>query len=395
MAPLLSMRGVGKRYTIRPERSIALGLVKRNRPTTLWALNDLDLDVDAGEIVGVIGRNGAGKSTLLKLAAGVAKPSAGEMTRPRYVAPLIEVGAGFHPELTGRENVEVNGRLLGLSARQIRERFDDIVGFAELAHAIDQPVKQYSSGMFMRLGFAVAVHTHPELLVVDEVLAVGDMPFQLRCLDRIREMRASGVGVLFVSHNLTAITSLADRAVLLERGDTIATGAANEVIGAYHALLARDVSSGQAVGDDAPPTNELVLDRLEVLDANGAPCDLWMSGQETIIRLHVTATSDVGGGVTGYRLIKEGAGVVAAWHEAGGSDLPALRAGESAVVELSLSLNVTGGGYLLDVAIARLDWTAMLLAQNAVHRFGVAHRKGSNGIVDLSPSVRVRKAVSP
>ena len=395
MGALLEARDLGKRYTIRPERSLALGFVRRNRPTTLWALRDLSLEVHPGEVVGVIGRNGAGKSTLLKLAAGVVKPSAGTLTRPRFVAPLIEVGAGFHPELTGRENVEVNGRLLGLSATQIRRRFDSIVSFAELQHAIDQPVKQYSSGMFMRLGFAVAVHTEPDLLVVDEVLAVGDLPFQLRCLDRIREMRTAGAGVLFVSHNLTAVASLSDRAMLLERGEVVTEGPANEVIGAYHALLATEVESSDGVGDDAPPTNELRIDRLDVLDDDGSTPNLWQPGQRVRVRMTVTAEADITESVVGFRVIKEGAGLVAGWHESGTAAVPALAAGSTVVVECAFSLNLTTGGYLLDVAIARPDFSAILAARNGAHRFGIGARPGAAGMADLDPSVRILECAEP
>jgi ABC-type polysaccharide/polyol phosphate transport system ATPase subunit len=394
MAPLFEAQGLGKRYTIRPERSLALGLVKRNRPHTLWALRGVDLEVNAGEVVSVIGRNGAGKSTFLKLASGVTKASEGTIRRPEFIAPLIEVGAGFHPELTGRENVEVNGRLLGLSAAQIKSRFDEIVEFAELAHAIDQPVKQYSSGMFMRLGFAVAVHTEPELLVVDEVLAVGDLPFQLRCLDRIRAMKADGVGVLFVSHNLTAVLSLADRAVLLERGQVHAEGGVADVVGAYHALLATEGGPGDGAGDDAPPTNELRLDRLEVVDDEGAEVLLWHPGQRVTVRMHLTATAPVAGGLVGFRLQKEGAGLVAGWHETDVPSVPPLDAGESVVVSCAFDLNVTEGGYLLDLAIARPDWSAMQVARNGAHRFGVAARRGSAGIADLAPTVDVDRAVA-
>ena len=264
-AVLLQASGVSKRYRVRTERSMALGLTRRARPKDVWALRELDLTVRAGEVVAVVGRNGAGKSTLLKLAAGVAHPTTGTLRRPRRTAPLIEVGAGFHPELTGRENIGVNARLLGLGTRQIAQVFDDVVAFSELSDVIDQPVRQYSSGMFMRLGFAVAIHTDPELLVVDEVLAVGDLPFQVRCLDRIREMRASGVGVLFVSHNLTAVLSLADRALLLDQGRLDTEGAVSEVVGRYHAMLAQGEGAGQ-VGDDAGATGELALRSFRVVD---------------------------------------------------------------------------------------------------------------------------------
>jgi ABC-2 type transport system ATP-binding protein len=384
-APVFSARGLGKRYEIRPETSLFLALARRQQKVTKWALRGVDLDVAPGEVVAVIGRNGAGKSTLMKMAAGVTTPTEGTVQRPARIAPLIEVSAGFHGELTGRENVEVNARLLGLGAREVAARFDDIVTFAGLEQSIDQPVRQYSSGMFMRLGFSVAIHTRPELLIVDEVLAVGDLPFQVRCLDRIRELRADGVGVLFVSHNLTAVMNLADRAVLLERGEVRAEGVVSETIGAYHAVLAEAPSEGKT--GEVPATGELVISDVRATATDGADRLLWQPGERARIRFRVTATTDVGTGVIGFILMREGAGMVGRWLAEDGPRVPAMGAGESIEMTCELQLNLAEGGYLLDIAVAREDWTGIMANEISAVRFGVGLRKGATGIVDLDPSL--------
>jgi ABC-type polysaccharide/polyol phosphate transport system ATPase subunit len=387
-APLLEARDLGKRYLIRPERSLALGFLKRNRPREHWALRDLSMDVLPGEIVAVIGRNGAGKSTLLKLSAGVTRPTTGTLRKPQRIAPLIEVGAGFHPELSGRENVEVNARLLGIGPKEIRKSFDDIVAFAELAHAIDQPVRQYSSGMFMRLGFSVAVHTRPELLIVDEVLAVGDLPFQVRCLDRIREMREEGVGVLFVSHNLTAVLSLADRALLIDKGRLKAEGGVTDVVGAYHRAMAEvDLEQVGEAGLEAPA---LEIEQVTVVDETGSEPMLWRPGQRATVTVRVRATQDTPEAVVGWRFVKDGAGMVGRYVAADGPFVPPLAAGESADLVLDATLSFAGGGYLLDVAVGPPDYKSFLLEANAVVRFGIGDRPGGQGIVDVDPSFEVR-----
>ena len=199
-----------------------------------WALKDIDFEVHEGEVLGIIGRNGAGKSTLLKILSRITEPSSGRVTLRGRVASLLEVGTGFHPELTGRENIYLNGAILGMSRAEIRKKFDEIVAFAEVERFLDTPVKRYSSGMYVRLAFAVAAHLEPEILVVDEVLAVGDAEFQKKCLGKMDEVsRREGRTVLFVSHNMAAIAELADRAVLLEKGSVAIDGSVTDTIGAY------------------------------------------------------------------------------------------------------------------------------------------------------------------
>jgi lipopolysaccharide transport system ATP-binding protein len=200
---------------------------------SFWALDDVSFEVKRGEVVGIIGRNGAGKSTLLKILSRITKPTRGHATIHGRVGSLLEVGTGFHPELTGRENIYLNAAILGMRRAEVEKKFDEIVAFAEVEKFIDTPVKRYSSGMYVRLAFAVAAHLEPEILVIDEVLAVGDAAFQKKCLGKIGDVAHGGRTVLFVSHNMDAILRLCNRAVLLEEGSVAALGKTSEIVGKY------------------------------------------------------------------------------------------------------------------------------------------------------------------
>ncbi|MDP1821176.1 MAG: ABC transporter ATP-binding protein, partial [Acidimicrobiales bacterium] len=247
-AAAIELAGTGKRYDLLTDEATLLrAVLPFRRPVRRehWALRGVDLMIAPGETVGVLGRNGAGKTTLLRLLAGVSRPTEGRVTVRGRIAPLIGVGVGFHPEMTGRENVFVNGMLLGLRRAEVARRFDAIVEFAELAEFIDSPVKFYSSGMFMRLGFAVAVHTHPGVLLVDELLAVGDIAFQLKCFERMRELQANGTTILLVSHSMHAIRLLCRRAVLLSRGRVELDGPSESVIARHHELLSAEAGDAE------------------------------------------------------------------------------------------------------------------------------------------------------
>lgn len=234
MAVTIEVADVTKRFTLRHQRSmkeLAVAIAKgRDRRNDFLALDGVKFDVHEGETVALLGFNGSGKSTLLKLISGVMRPDSGRVRTRGRVAGLIEVGAGFHPDLTGRENVYLNGAILGMDESAIQRRFDDIVAFSEIERFIDTEVKFYSSGMFLRLAFAVAVHSDPEVFLIDEVLAVGDEPFQRKCLGRIRELTAEGRTLVIVSHDLDMVADLCQRGVLLEKGRLVADGETHEVV---------------------------------------------------------------------------------------------------------------------------------------------------------------------
>ena len=233
----ISIQGVSKLFRLQKQRTFKELLPAlaggQKAVETFWALQDINLEIKKGETVGIIGPNGAGKSTLLKLMAGVTKPTTGEIKINGQIAPLIELGAGFHPELTGRENVTLNGVILGLSKKEIEKKFKEIVDFAELWEFIDQPIKHYSSGMYLRLAFSVAVHTSPDILLIDEILAVGDSSFQAKCFAKMEEFKKAGVTIILVSHALGQIQSFCTRAVYLDEHRIIADGNVEEVCEKY------------------------------------------------------------------------------------------------------------------------------------------------------------------
>jgi len=213
-----------------------------------WALKDVSFNIQQGDRVGIIGRNGAGKSTLLKILSRITEPTSGRVTIKGRVASLLEVGTGFHPELTGRENIFLNGAILGMSKAEIKSKFDEIVAFAEVERFLDTPVKHYSSGMYVRLAFAVAAHLEPEILIVDEVLAVGDAQFQKKCMGKMEEVGKEGHTVIFVSHSMPTITSLCNRVILLESGKVVSDGPTSEVVMQYYTCGQASPSSAQFSG---------------------------------------------------------------------------------------------------------------------------------------------------
>jgi lipopolysaccharide transport system ATP-binding protein len=255
-ATLRSMREkLPKRNRLKDLQSVGSGHDTKNSIEHFWALRDVSFEVKQGEVVGIIGRNGAGKSTLLKLLSRITEPTQGRIRITGRVASLLEVGTGFHPELTGRENIYLNGGILGMSRAETKAKFDEIVAFAEVEKFLDTPVKRYSSGMYVRLAFAVAAHLEPEILIVDEVLAVGDGEFQKKCLGKMHDVATGGRTVLFVSHNMHAVSTLCNRGLFLQAGSLVLAGTVKEAIDAYLSTFSKSTGSDEAP-DRRPGTGE-------------------------------------------------------------------------------------------------------------------------------------------
>jgi len=253
-----------------------------------WALKDLCFEVQSGEVIGVIGRNGAGKSTLLKVLSRITEPSSGRVTLRGRVASLLEVGTGFHPELTGRENIFLNGAILGMRREEIRRKFDEIVEFGEVEKFLDTPVKRYSSGMYVRLAFAVAAHLEPEILIVDEVLAVGDSQFQDKCLGKMKQVsRSGGRTVLFVSHNMGAIQSLCSRALLLEKGKLVYDGDCDTAVKRYVSNNRARSSVNDMTGLNRTGTREAEILSMQFEDCQGNLTSTFRMGEPLVARIQV------------------------------------------------------------------------------------------------------------
>ena len=293
----VSFAHVSKRYRIRrpdpDEPSRLARMLRRGGATDFWAIRDVTFEVGHGETLGVIGHNGAGKSTILKLLSRITAPTSGEIRLNGRLAALIEVGSGFHPELSGRDNVFLSGSILGMRRREILEKFDRIVEFAGVGPFIDTPVKWYSSGMYVRLGFAIAAHLDPDILLVDEVLAVGDAAFQLQCHERLNELRRGGTTMMFISHDLSSIEKLCDRVVLMKQGRLVASGAPHEVVTEYQRMSVRADVAGLA--DVATTSGEPAarVDAISFHDLTGAEVLSANTGGALVARVAYDASAPV------------------------------------------------------------------------------------------------------
>jgi lipopolysaccharide transport system ATP-binding protein len=242
---------------------------KKANDNYIWALKDVSFEVKQGEVLGIIGRNGAGKSTLLKILSRVTAPTTGECRVKGRIASLLEIGTGFHPDLTGRENIFLNGAILGMTKEEIIKKFDEIVAFSEVEKYIDTPVKRYSSGMYVRLAFAVAAHLEPEIIIIDEVLAVGDAAFQQKCLGKMRDVAEGGRTVLFVSHNMAAISRLCSKVLLLHKGTTYGYGNTEKIVDEYMII---DKTKGLSWNRTSPYPDKPHIRNIRICNSDGSPC---------------------------------------------------------------------------------------------------------------------------
>jgi ABC-type polysaccharide/polyol phosphate transport system ATPase subunit len=376
----------GKQFATLKSALLQRSLVRDLRPNeTFAALTDVSFAVPKGSTFAVIGRNGSGKSTALKLVAGITKPTAGAVRVDGRISALIELGAGFHPEISGRENVFINGIMLGLTKRQIHDRFDDIVEFAELREFIDAPVKTYSSGMYMRLGFAVAIHVNPDVLLVDEVLAVGDEGFTHKCLDKFAEFRRSGKTVLLVTHSLGLVEHLCDEAVWLDSGRLEGQGDPKRVVGAYltavehgeQALMAATTAKAVEEADqppntddaappDSPPdmfkaaegrwgSREVEIVDVALLDQHGEPSFVFHSGEPMLVRLHVKVHHPIDDFAFGVGLFNAD-GVCCYGTNTAAEEMEPERLSGDADVTFGIDrLDLVEGTYKLDIAVHKRD----------------------------------------
>jgi ABC-type polysaccharide/polyol phosphate transport system ATPase subunit len=379
-------RGVGRRFkiTLTPTRSLKEAILRRSLPQTreLWALRDVDVHVRPGEAFGIVGRNGSGKSTLLKLIAGIFAPTTGTLAVGGRVGSLIEIGAGFHPEFTGRENVYLNAAIYGLKRRYVDEHIGEILRFAELESFADVPVRTYSSGMYMRLGFSVAMHINPNLLLLDEVLAVGDEAFQQKCYARIGDFKQAGGTIVFVSHDPNAVERVCDRAIMLEDGRVVEEGAATDVVHAYH----RRLVTGAETEEQPGPGRRTAAGRVRVhevraVGADGGVRDRFIEGEPAVLEVWLFAQELL----EGLRVtvgIRDGTG-----RPVGSQTLTdvRLRAERLEPVRLRFpGLPMREGRYFVDVGVGSRDGRAELgLAERALELTVFGHDSGASGPIRL------------
>jgi len=393
--------GLGKRFRLTHDRNWTLKATvlagHRTRYEEFWALRGVDLDIPHGSTFGIIGGNGSGKSTLLKVLAGILRPDEGAATVNGRLSALLELGAGFHPELTGRENVYLNGAILGFTSKEIRRRFDDIVGFAELDRFIDEPVRNYSSGMYVRLGFSVAIHVEPEILLVDEVLAVGDHTFQKRCLDRFAQLKAEGRTIILVSHDLDMVGWLCERTAWIQQGTLQAVGPSPEVIerfldGAVDSPTPADPSPSAPRRFGGLGPDDLVR-AVDLVDANGHPMDRVGSGRPVRFRVRVDA-DQVGEPVTVALGLYRADGTHVASINSGAAARAADDAGTVEVDYAVDSLAVQPGVYELSVALHDATMGRVFERHTHLVRFEVEPTgvDQQNGLVALGGTWSARSA---
>jgi ABC-2 type transport system ATP-binding protein len=374
-----------KRFVIRKDKSIKERIVNfgrsRRHREDFWALKDVDLEITSGTTIGLIGANGSGKSTLLKLIGGIIEPTDGTIERRGRVAALLELGAGFHPDLTGRENVYLNASILGLSRQQTDEHFDSIVDFSEIGAFIDTQVKFYSSGMYVRLAFAIAIHVDPDILLVDEVLAVGDEPFQRKCMDRIQEFQREGRTIILVTHSLSQVGDLCDRAVVLSHGDVVFDGDPQEAIRVLREGF-EDAAAAHEVRTDAAPR----LEKVVITTVSGDAQHPSMAPGEDLA-VTVTVHSDTP--VTDWRLAMDihtptGQLVIGTSTEAARSDLPEILDGTLDVTFTFPKLPLLTGQYHVGASVGTV-------ALGDIERWGTA---GQFSVVSDSKNVGVLEVVT-
>ncbi len=390
-------RGLGRHFELRDQtaRSLKEMLIKRQRVAKreLWALRGVDIDVLPGESFGIVGQNGSGKSTLLKLIAGIYPPSEGDIRIDGRIGSLLEVGAGFHPDFSGIENVYLNAAVFGIKREYIDEHLDEIIAFAELEDFADQAVKTYSSGMYLRLGFSVAMHIQPDILLLDEVLAVGDEAFQQKCQGRIWDYKRAGGTIVFVSHDPTSVERLCDRAMLLEKGRVVESGTPEEVLRTYHRHLASRVATYIERPDTATPPGVVQILGLRAISGDGTIRTRFIEGEPVVLETAVLA--ETGAESVQFTLaIRDAAGqlIAARTHPA-----VSLRAGIPELLRLHLeALPFRDGVYRIDLSIVSHDGDKILAEEERALELSIfSNEPGAAGPVRLVGAWEVPVSAPP
>ncbi len=363
-----------------------------------WALSNVSLSVERGEIFGVVGPNGSGKSTLLQIVSGILRPTSGRVATTGRVAALLELGAGFNPEFTGRENVFINGEILGLRRAEIERAFPSIAAFADIGEFIDRPVKEYSSGMYVRLAFATAIHVEPEILIVDEALAVGDAIFASRCVQKFEELKQRGVTVLFVSHDLGLVKRLATRAMLLVNGRVVAEGSPKDVVNRYVGLVVERqkrppdgdgearLASSFRHGDGA---SEIL--KVELLNRGGEPATVIMTGEAVTARVVARFRQDVSDPIVGLLIRNRlGIDVFGTNTRVERTELGELRAGDRIEVDFRFECLLTQQEYTITAATQHWDGSSQDWLDDVLS-FRVVDSKGAAGVASLPTELTWRK----
>jgi lipopolysaccharide transport system ATP-binding protein len=409
-ASAISIRDVSKRFRLHRGRRVSTVkdlFVRGGRAglfagEEMWALRNVSLELVRGRMVGIVGSNGSGKSTLLKLIGGILKPTSGTVSVTGRVSALIELGAGFHPEFTGRENVFINGVLLGLSRAEIRERFDQIVAFAGLAPFIDNPVKTYSSGMYMRLGFAIAVTVDPDILLIDEVLAVGDEAFQHKCVSKIQEFKGQGKTIVLVTHDLGSVERLCDGTVWLEGGRLMAQGGPREIIDRYLGQVAQEEAAVlEAVHEQAEEavaagtaqrwgSREIAITAVRLTDQAGHERYLYEAGEPCTIRLAFRAQRSIEDPVFGIGIFRRDGVCCYGTNTAIDGLTVSKLAGDGEVVVRIERLELVEGEYLLDVAAHARDGHPYDY-HSRLYAFAVRSRTKDTGVARLAHDWKIRE----
>jgi len=383
----IAVEGVGKRFRIYKDRPTTLkerAVRFRMNARDFWALRDVSLEVPEGTTLGLIGPNGSGKTTLLKIVAGILRPTEGRVVTRGRIASLLALGAGFHPELTGRENVYLNASILGLTRQETDRLFGDIVGFAELEDFIDTQVKFYSSGMYVRLGFAVAVHVDPAILLVDEVLAVGDEGFQRKCLDRVRQFQSEGRTIVFVTHAVHQVLEVCQSAVLLRQGAVQARGDPHEVVRAFRLImLEKDLAYAWDRG-----SKEIEIVSAEIFRSDGSTPDHFLPGDEVVIQMDLKANATVEDPVASFALHDQHNqfvfGTNTDWR---GVRWPRFE-GKHRVQFVMQSLPLVDGRYFVTLGVHSRDSSRVYHVQEQQYSFRVAPGEDNPGPVYVSVRAR-------